>query len=500
MSACSNDPARLPREPLHAKSFFRRLLFFLALAFLLEVLGTVSPCSQSIVDAAPNNLLSQNQWMSIYFQGAKIGYYTFEISPEDTGFLFAESTFLRMSILGQRRSIVLRTTCHVRDDLSLLDFTFVMDSDPAHYEIMGSVTDKGLLVRYINAAGNSEMTIPAAGPLYLPLCIPALVTSKGLKVGRSFVFSTFDPLTQKLDSLEARVEAQETVSSPVFTGTAFKLNIKQYDIAMGLWIDPEGRIVREESPPGMVLVADTPEGARQGMRENDPLVDIARATRVPVNGTIHNPRTTRHLTLRIQGIDIDLFDVSGGRQKVYGDLVDIERENIENIPTLTLPITDSRFLPYLSPEPYIQSTNPQIQQQAMEIIGRERDALRAARLITTWTFHNLQKTPLLAVPNALEILRVKRGDCNEHAVLTAALMRSVGIPCRLITGLVYTNGAFAYHAWNEAFVGEWISVDATFDQVPADATHLRLIEGGLERQTRLMKIIGVIRLAVESSR
>jgi len=95
-----------------------------------------------------------------------------------------------------------------------------------------------------------------------------------------------------------------------------------------------------------------------------------------------------------------------------------------------------------------------------------------------------------------KVLASRRGDCNEHAVLLAALARAAGIPARIIAGAVYANDGFYYHAWNELWLGAWVSADAVFDQLPADATHVKLIEGGLEQQMALMGIIGQLAFAV----
>ena len=92
------------------------------------------------------------------------------------------------------------------------------------------------------------------------------------------------------------------------------------------------------------------------------------------------------------------------------------------------------------------------------------------------------------------------GDCNEHAVLWAALARAGGLPARVVAGAVYANGAFFYHAWDEAWLGSsWVSVDPAFDQMPADATHIKLIEGGPETHAALISIIGRLGIEVVSS-
>ncbi|HWI17988.1 MAG TPA: hypothetical protein VNT81_09590, partial [Vicinamibacterales bacterium] len=44
--------------------------------------------------------------------------------------------------------------------------------------------------------------------------------------------------------------------------------------------------------------------------------------------------------------------------------------------------------------------------------------------------------------------------------------------------------------------GLWLPVDPTFNQFPADATHLRLARGGLEQQTAIVPLIGKAKMAI----
>ncbi len=63
--------------------------------------------------------------------------------------------------------------------------------------------------------------------------------------------------------------------------------------------------------------------------------------------------------------------------------------------------------------------------------------------------------------------------------------------------LKLVNDGFYYHAWTELWLGEWISADAVFDQLPADATHIKLMDGGPERHIALVSIIGRLAFEVE---
>jgi hypothetical protein len=76
------------------------------------------------------------------------------------------------------------------------------------------------------------------------------------------------------------------------------------------------------------------------------------------------------------------------------------------------------------------------------------------------------------------------------------------LPTRVNVGLAYVLGAFYYHAWPEVYLterdgrGRWMPVDPTFNQFPADATHVRLLRGGLDRQAAILPLIGQVEITV----
>ena len=79
---------------------------------------------------------------------------------------------------------------------------------------------------------------------------------------------------------------------------------------------------------------------------------------------------------------------------------------------------------------------------------------------------------------------------------------SLGIPARINVGVAYVRGAFYYHAWPEVYIDEgkgrglWLPVDPTFNQFPADATHVRLARGGLDKQAAILPMIGRAKMTV----
>ena len=83
-----------------------------------------------------------------------------------------------------------------------------------------------------------------------------------------------------------------------------------------------------------------------------------------------------------------------------------------------------------------------------------------------------------AVGSVLKSLELGYGECTDFTDLFTTLARSHNIPTRPVYGIAYKDGSrpgFMFHSWNEIYLqGQWISIDATWNQSPADATHIAL--------------------------
>jgi transglutaminase-like putative cysteine protease len=163
-----------------------------------------------------------------------------------------------------------------------------------------------------------------------------------------------------------------------------------------------------------------------------------------------------------------------------------------------LPARDTALAHWLTPEPLIQSLDPRIAAQARHLIQSERSPARVAALLTHWVHSSVRRAIPQggSAPSAVYVLEHPSGDCNEFTTLYVALARSAGLPARTVSGLLYVNGRFYYHAWPEIYLNDWVAVDPMFDQFPADAAHLRLAVGGLARQVELIPLIGRLKLEV----
>ena len=190
------------------------------------------------------------------------------------------------------------------------------------------------------------------------------------------------------------------------------------------------------------------------------------------------------------------FALDHGRQKFSGNELWVEREKVGPSDTYKIPLQDRRFSSFLRPTAFLQSDHPRIRDHARQILGEENDAYRAILRLKTSVYNEIKKQPTISIPNALEVLSTKKGDCNEHTVLFNAIARAAGIPARTVVGMVYLRGAFYYHAWSEVWLGRWISLDSVLDQFPADVTHIKFVEGEIDRQIDILQLIGNLKIEV----
>lgn len=120
---------------------------------------------------------------------------------------------------------------------------------------------------------------------------------------------------------------------------------------------------------------------------------------------------------------------------------------------------------YTSPTLYLDSGNPEIIKKALELKGGNDIVMNISRFV--YDHISSKKTGIPMLPASV-ILKNRTGDCTEHSVLTAALLRAAGIPARCIVGVILCdefmgkNNVFVYHMWVEAYYsGRWILVDST---------------------------------------
>jgi hypothetical protein len=251
--------------------------------------------------------------------------------------------------------------------------------------------------------------------------------------------------------------------------------------------DKTGRELELVLGGGMTLKL---EGEKQA-KTIDSQFDILADNLIKPQTKIENPKGLSYLKLQITGIgenDIINSDLQKISVQAENNLTAQIRKG--NIPKtiIELPFKSEELAEYLAHTVYIQSDAEQIKSLAAEIIGDEKNSWEAAKKINQWVFDNIEKQFTPDFSNALQTLQTKQGDCGEHSALTVALLRAAGIPARPVAGLVYwpPGEGFGYHAWVEAFVGEWVMMDPAWGEDIVNPAHIALTTGDLVDQAGVL--------------
>ncbi len=109
--------------------------------------------------------------------------------------------------------------------------------------------------------------------------------------------------------------------------------------------------------------------------------------------------------------------------------------------------------------------------KSLQLIGKERVDEKRLDLVYNFLIENLSydyaKVPTLKagyLPDVDQTLSMKKGICYDYSALLAAMIRSQGIPTKLVKG--YTKNTDVFHAWNEVKInGNWWVIDTTIDSI-----------------------------------
>lgn len=163
---------------------------------------------------------------------------------------------------------------------------------------------------------------------------------------------------------------------------------------------------------------------------------------------------------------------------------------------------------YLKPTRMLQSDDYRVRDLAKRGAAGETDPVKIAYRLERYVSIKLkQKNFSTALASAAEVAASLEGDCTEHAMLLAAMLRAENIPSRIAVGLVYVESvqSFGGHMWTEAYLnGAWIPLDATLGQGGIGGGHIKLAESSMADDSPvlvtaflpLMEVLGEIEIKV----
>jgi len=354
-----------------------------------------------------------------------------------------------------------------------------------------------------SSTGGKTRAIDLKEPPVLGLNLPKRLVALGLKEGATHRIQIFDPATLSNGFATVEIGRREVVRILDRPVPAFRMTMQYSGINSTSWITEVGEIIKEESAMGMVVVREDRERATALAMSSEVKADMIEAAAIQptTQQQIVDPASLVKLRLKFSGAPLpgNTAEMNGGGQTTRGDVVEIV--DTRELRAGPAPADTAEAL---KPEAFIESDAPEIIAETRKALAQtdpNASARKKAEVLVRYVNFALDKKPTMSLPSAVEVLRTKVGDCNEHTALYVAMARAAGIPSRVAIGLVSLRGAFYYHAWPEVFVGDarsatdngagaWIPVDPTLNQFPADVTHVRMARGGFDRQTAILPLLG----------
>ena len=440
----------------------------------------------------------QEHWYNLTLMNTKIGY--MHTSTEKNMYQGEQvarnktDIVMNFKALGTDIMVEITRVEYIGSDLTPRYFLST-SNESGLKQIEGRIVDGIAHVKTIlnGETTTSENPVPS-DPISEYTGVASLLTQKQLKIGdkrtfHMFVFDLLKPVKTEIEVLGEEMLTYQSTEKQVYV---LKQTMDMMNgITAKLWIDTDGVNYRTEVPLmglSMVTTKTDKEAALDGIEE----VDVVLKTRILPSGEHPTPKA-KHLEAEVKlstGNIADVF-VSTLRQKLevntpHTGKLSVQVPLIEAEDCLVLPIQNSE-VEFLASSAYIQANHPDIQAKAGEIVEGEVNSWRAAEKLCRWVYASINDKKMSGgFASSLTVLQSLSGDCTEHTVLFIALARAAGIPARICSGIVFSKDAFYYHFWPEVYVGKWIQMDPTLDQVIADANHIQL-GGGIMESDNLME-------------
>lgn len=460
----------------------------------------------------------------------QIGFASSTIDTATAGLTMTDLFVADLPVGGALHRASARSVVKLTRRLALASFDLTIESGAGSIHVDGEAegdTALRIVLRAQDAEPDTQL-VAVKGPVFPPTLVPlAVMLAEEPEVGARRRLTIFDPtamgprevtiriaaesLFTIVDSARIDRETQRWVPALTDTVRAWRLESDEGDATaarLSGWVDAQGRIVRVVQPGNLAMQRIAYELAyenwrldRRGRQARATTADsdVLESTAIAASQPLAKGRRER-LVVRLGNVSLAGFDLDGGRQRLTGDTLRIATEPASALAAAyRLPMGEAsraRFARELAREPLLQVDDPKIRELATRLRGSETDPRVVAQRIERWVHDSLRKAITFGLPSATQVLAARSGDCNEHTQLYLALARAAGIPARSAAGLAWVRGKFYYHAWPEVFLGDWVAVDPTFGEFPADAAHLRFVTGGLDRQAELLRLIGNLKVDV----
>jgi hypothetical protein len=460
---------------LHRRPYLK---FLIALAILLIPLSVFAAAKPSATIPKLTAPPEGERWFGIIVGGERVGFAHMNIVRSGEGYRIDSEGSVKMKVMGFSREATSKESYLVGPDLALRSFSAEIRIDGSPMTISGEQSGKGITVATESGGKKKQKALKSKGALYPPQVLNIYPQLHGGIVGKTYTVPMFDVEAVKVKQIKVEVIGEETL--PPGRVTVHLQNNLYPMVDNDIWVDLQGSTLKESVRDDLVLtLAEDEKTAKQHLADDaiakkDLALDFSL---VRLDAPIAHPEQLKKLVVQFTGYPAAMPILQGqgqqGTRQPDGTVI----FTMPN-PAFAPAPGEAPMQADLETAPRISSDDPTIVAKKDEILGGEKEQARAAKLLVEWVAKQIKGT-VTDSQSPLETLKNGNGNCQSHARLYTALARAAGIPTRFVSGLVYApeQGGFLYHSWAESYLNGWIPVDPTFGEIPANPTHIKVVEG-----------------------
>ncbi len=475
-----------------------------------------TPVASPGATVTPAETWEKERWNGIYMNRTKIGYAVSRLQKEGPEYRVWCKIRIRVNLMGMSQDIRQNLRGRLDEQYHLKSYHAEIISPVMTLESKGHMEGNNLIMEVKTGGESVTHELRFDEPLSLGTDWEIEARLDDPQPGDRITVPLFEPTMSKKLPVTVEIVEEDAVKIGEDKVPAYKARMKMKSNVSWLWFSKEdNKIVKNYDPAtGFVILLENREDALDVDWDKADSVDLLLSFHVPASIVIESPREVVSLQARLKNVSLeDLTLAAGRRQTVDGSTIEVRVEQAIPAQGYKLPLQDSlpdkakELKSSLQPSPYIQSDNAKIKKASKQALDGADRAVPGVESLLSYMDRTMQKSMVYTIPSALEVLNSKRGACKEHTVLFVALCRAAGIPARPVYGITYSDTmavkGFYYHAWAEVFLsgedgeGSWVTVDPTFNQLPADATHIKMGHGKVGNVTDLMGVIGKLEVEVE---
>jgi len=453
------------------------------------------------------------EWLSVSFLGAKIGYvHTAIREVQGGGYLNETEAVMKLKMARKVQITSLSEETSFDEHMGLRGFTFRQSMGGRGLVVSGRPVAGGLELK-TRPSGGAEKTMVIHGeePVFPISSLGLVVFIRGLEEGKQYRFSALlEPLLTVVP-VEISVGPREKVDLNGQSVEGFKVTTTYGGFSSSSWVEDGGMTIKETSAEG--FESTRVSEAEALAFDHEDLVSADRflmATKVRSDRILEKPGRLTGMKVILEGFPLGFLPPEGSFQKLAGQDKYIDEGGIPRM-RVSLEITRPSPPPktgaggegnggkYLQDHPFLQCAHESIVRLASKLTVSGAGNWENASAVRDWVHDNLEKDMVDSF-SAVQALEAGRGECQAHANLMTAICRAAGIPARVVAGIVWTAQwqGFFYHAWVEIRDGEtWYPMDPTLGR--ETATHVKLVNDGWSEQWRLIGVITRLKVSVKET-